>query len=96
MLSAISATRFAMRFAMIAYAEVTPLTGVSPETDAALGALGAGGREAVARGFEAGTPFARGAPFVRAAPFVRWTPLVRAADGGTAAIVRLPVFECIT
>lgn len=83
MLSAISATRLAMRFAMIAYAEVTPVPGVSPPaTDAALGARGAGAR-GVARGLAAGVPFALGL----LAPFVRWTPLIRAADGGTAAIL---------
>lgn len=35
MLSAISATRFAILDAMMAYADVTPLTGLSPATDAA-------------------------------------------------------------
>ena len=72
---------------MMAYAEVTPLTGDSPETEAALGARGTGGRDVFARGLVAAeAPFARGSPFARVAPFVRWTPLVR-AEGGTAAIV---------
>lgn len=76
MLSAISATRLAIRLAMMAYAEVTPLTGVSPPaTDAALGALGA-----CARGFCAeGVPLARGTPLGLAVPFVRGAPLTRAA-----------------
>jgi len=85
-LSAISATRLAIRLAMIAYAEVTPLEGLSPATDAALGARGAGARVGVGRGLlAAGPPFARGTPLGFCAPFVRWTPLVRA--GGTAAII---------
>lgn len=74
MLSAISATRFAILLAMMAYAEVTPPTGASP-WDEMLFALAAG-RAAPARA--AAVPFALGAPFARGAPFVRDTPLVRA------------------
>ena len=76
MLSAISATRFAIRFAMMEYADVTPPCCSPPATEAALGAgalraaLG-GGREAAPGGFLAGaraaaaflgTPFNCGAP----------------------------------
>lgn len=88
MLSAISATRLAIRLAMMAYAEVTPLAGVSPPaTEAAFGALGAGARVAAARGFCAdGKPLARGTPLGLAAPFGRGAPLTRAAWGGTAAM----------
>lgn len=50
MLSAISATLFAIRFAMIAYAEVTPGM-LSPATDAALFTVGVARWVAFAAGF---------------------------------------------
>jgi hypothetical protein len=67
MLSAISATRFAILLAIIAYAEPTPLTGRSPWEETLF---------ALAAGRDAPALFAA-APFVRAAPFVLATPLVR-------------------
>jgi len=78
MLSAISATLFAILFAMMAYADVTPPEGLSPATEYALfwtgfalfcavfagvpPALRTGARGAA--GFLLATPFTLGAPFI--------------------------------
>lgn len=72
MLSAISATRFAILLAMMAYADVTPpppVAGLSPATDAALGATPFGARLAAVPvdGFLTG---ARGAAGLRDTPFM--------------------------
>lgn len=74
MLSAISATRFAILLAMMAYADVTPpppVAGLSPATDAALGATPFGARLAAVPvdGFLTGAG-ARGAVGLRDTPFM--------------------------
>lgn len=72
MLSAISATRFAILLAIMAYAEPTPFT-ASPWEET-LFALAAGRTAPAGRDAPA---LLAAAPFVRAAPFVLATPLVR-------------------